>query len=65
MKKILIALCAGVLVQTAQPPLPVTLPVSVAAGAETAGPEIAAPSALLMEASTGQVIYEKDRKSVV
>lgn len=27
---------------------------------QTAGPEIAAPSALLMEASTGQVIYEKN-----
>lgn len=26
----------------------------------TSGPEIAAPSALLMEASTGQVIYEKN-----
>lgn len=32
-----------------------------AANAEpTAGPEIAAPSAMLMEASTGQVIYEKN-----
>ncbi|PWJ52254.1 D-alanyl-D-alanine carboxypeptidase family protein [Faecalicatena contorta] len=27
---------------------------------ETAGPEISAPSAILMEASTGEVIYEKD-----
>lgn len=27
---------------------------------ETAGPEISAPSAILMEASTGDVIYEKD-----
>ena len=31
--------------------------------AETAGIEISAPSALLMEASTGQVIYEKDADS--
>lgn len=32
-----------------------------AANAEpTAGPEIAAPSAMLMEASTGQIIYEKN-----
>lgn len=30
---------------------------------ETAGIEISAPSALLMEASTGQVIYEKDADS--
>lgn len=28
--------------------------------AETSGPQIEAPSALLMEASTGTVIYEKD-----
>ncbi len=33
--------------------------VSQAAG-QTAGPEISSPSAILMEASTGQVIYEKN-----
>ena len=30
---------------------------------ESAGVEVSAPSALLMEASTGQVIYEKDADS--
>ena len=31
-----------------------------AADAQTAGPEVSAPSAVLMEASTGEVIFEKD-----
>lgn len=35
-------------------------PVNAPAQAELSGPEVAAPSALLMEASTGQVLYEKD-----
>jgi D-alanyl-D-alanine carboxypeptidase (penicillin-binding protein 5/6) len=38
-------------------PVPVSAPVSAAL---PSGPQIAAPSAVLMEASTGQVIYEKD-----
>jgi D-alanyl-D-alanine carboxypeptidase (penicillin-binding protein 5/6) len=35
-------------------------PAPVSASALPSGPQIAAPSAVLMEASTGQVIYEKD-----
>jgi D-alanyl-D-alanine carboxypeptidase (penicillin-binding protein 5/6) len=35
-------------------------PANVDAQAVLSGPEVAAPSALLMEASTGQVLYEKD-----
>lgn len=31
-----------------------------AADTQTAGPEVSAPSAILMEASTGEVIFEKD-----
>ena len=49
MKTILFALCAGLMVQTA------SVPTDAAAG-----PEISAPCALLMEASTGQVICEKN-----
>jgi D-alanyl-D-alanine carboxypeptidase (penicillin-binding protein 5/6) len=35
-------------------------PAPISAAALPSGPQIAAPSAVLMEASTGQVIYEKD-----
>lgn len=35
-------------------------PANAPAEAGLSGPEVAAPSALLMEASTGQVLYEKD-----
>ena len=35
-------------------------PANADAQAVLSGPEVAAPSALLMEASTGQVLYEKD-----
>lgn len=35
-------------------------PANADAQAALSGPEVAAPSALLMEASTGQVLYEKD-----
>ena len=57
MKAILLALCAGMVIQSTEPAL-----IALPAAAETAqaGPEISAPSALLMEASTGQVIYEKN-----
>ena len=42
-------------------PVQATVPATIPVQAEgTAGPEIQAPSALLMEASTGQVIYEKN-----
>lgn len=37
-----------------------TAPANADAQAALSGPEVAAPSALLMEASTGQVLYEKD-----
>lgn len=54
MKGIVIGLCVSLIVSAAAVPVP-------AMAAETeAGPEISAPSALLMEASTGQVIYEKN-----
>ena len=36
------------------------LPILAENGAASAGPEIGAPSALLMEASTGTVIFEKN-----
>lgn len=36
------------------------VPANADAQAVLSGPEVAAPSALLMEASTGQVLYEKD-----
>lgn len=36
------------------------LPAGTGPQAQLSGPEVAAPSALLMEASTGQVLYEKD-----
>ena len=44
------------------PPIPKILPRGRdAAGAgNEAGPQVSAPSAILMEASTGQIIYEKD-----
>lgn len=45
---------------TPAPALPAGSGLVEAAGAVSAGPEIAAPSAVLMEASTGQIIYEKD-----
>lgn len=70
MKAILFAMCAGLMVQTAYPTVPPMNPTGIlgeGGAAEAAapvdavaGPEIAAPSALLMEASTGQVIYEKN-----
>lgn len=71
MKKLILAVCSVVMVVmqplTVMAEIPDVIPVSAqileqtdGAAAETAsGPEIAAPSALLMEASTGQVIYEK------
>lgn len=37
-----------------------SVPASTDAQANPSGPEVAAPSALLMEATTGQVLYEKD-----
>lgn len=37
-----------------------SVPASTDAQANLSGPEVAAPSALLMEATTGQVLYEKD-----
>ncbi len=42
-----------------EPPLAVSSPLVKAASA-AGGPEISSPSAVLMEASTGQVIYEKN-----
>lgn len=73
MKRILIALCmSGLLLsppqKTENPGQPI-LGLAVSAqvsesedesSGTAAGPEISAPSALLMEASTGKVIYEKD-----
>ncbi|MCD8370309.1 MAG: D-alanyl-D-alanine carboxypeptidase [Clostridiales bacterium] len=68
MKQILVLLCAGVLTLTAAPTAwaasggRISVPSAAIVLPETAeaGPEISAPSALLMEASTGQVIYEKE-----
>lgn len=70
MKKILIALCTGSLLFHQPPEMVGTdgtilvAPETVEAAVQTAqtegGPEISAPSAVLMEASTGKVIYEKD-----
>lgn len=73
MKKILIALCTGSLLFTPpsgtagtemgilKAPEAVEAAAEGEAGTDTArGPDISAPSAVLMEASTGKVIYEKD-----
>lgn len=75
MRAILFAMCAGMMVQTVYPTVPQVTPTEIIGaggaametGAEPAvpvdaltGPEVSAPSALLMEASTGQVIYEKN-----
>ena len=72
MKRILIALCTGSLLLTPpetagtgkeilKVPEAVETAVEAEAGTDTAqGPDISAPSAVLMEASTGKVIYEKD-----
>lgn len=73
MKKILIALCTGSLLFTPpsgtagtemgilKAPEAVEAAAEGESGTDTArGPDISAPSAVLMEASTGKVIYEKD-----
>ena len=72
MKRILIALCTGSLLLTPpetagtrkeilKAPEAVETAVEAEAGTDTVqGPDISAPSAVLMEASTGKVIYEKD-----
>ena len=62
---LMIFLCPGIRVWGQEPALPVTSDMvirsEVADAQDTAGgPSIAAPSAVLMEASTGQVIFEKD-----
>ena len=67
MKRIILAACT-VLLAAGRPAVgyasvPDVIPVTAQAEsgqAVTGGPEIAAPSAVLMEASTGQVIYEKN-----
>jgi len=41
-------------------PVTTSVPVTAPVPAATSGPEIQSPSALLMEASTGEVIYEKN-----
>lgn len=58
MRQYLIGLCASLMVSMT-PPAPFALPVNATAQTASQGPEIAAPSAVLMEASTGQIIYEK------
>ena len=46
--------------QISQPPASGPGPAEGQASQPASGPEISAPSAVLMEASTGKVIYEKD-----
>lgn len=66
MKGIVIGLCVSLIVSAAAAPMPAMAAgpadgtAAETAAGTTAGPEISAPSALLMEASTGQVIYEKN-----
>ncbi len=52
--------CGAAWTETPQPAIPVGSGLVRAAAALSGGPEIASPSAVLMEASTGQVIYEKN-----
>lgn len=54
MRHLLLAICSSLMMTTVPVSVPVTTPVT------TSGPEIQSPSALLMEASTGEVIYEKN-----
>ena len=54
MRHFLLTLCTSLLMTS------VPAATSTSVPAITTGPEISAPSALLMEASTGQVIYEKN-----
>lgn len=58
MKCLILGMCTSLIVSFVSFGSTAVLPAQSEAAA--AGPEIAAPSALLMEASTGQVIYEKN-----
>lgn len=72
MRTVLFALCTALMTPVVFPTTPKVVEVSVVGNtavdaqtvesgeASAAGPEISAPSALLMEASTGQIIYEKN-----
>lgn len=62
---LMIFLCPGIRVWGQEPALPVTSDMVIRSEVANAqdgagGPSILAPSAVLMEASTGQVIFEKD-----
>ncbi len=58
MRHFLLALCSSLMMTTV--PVTTSVPVTAPVPAATSGPEIQSPSALLMEASTGEVIYEKN-----